>query len=314
MIDCLSIVETDKVIHTVKIDIVKLMVEIESFGMSSDEFDKETGSSDGLQPKQADLSYFLGDSMIANKCIDLWWLILENRELGDACKTANPVMLAKLPIRLKATNLVETEKLLIQLTLKATNPVEIKKLLIRLSLKAANPVETEKLLIRLRLKAANLVKTEKLLIRLDFILITEIFKSLSLNLYATLRSCVVTLMLKHEVLNLDSAGNEAATPSSNPEIRQLAINDEFGFVIHLVLGFLAQSVGSSNAITLESSYLLVLITGASQSRQHVDTSLIHIESCKSPIESLFDVGLSRISIVTMNTKEYHSDVLAESHG
>ncbi|GKF95418.1 hypothetical protein Tco_0288153, partial [Tanacetum coccineum] len=26
------------------------------FGMSSDKFDKETGSSDGLQPKQADLS------------------------------------------------------------------------------------------------------------------------------------------------------------------------------------------------------------------------------------------------------------------
>ncbi|GJS03775.1 hypothetical protein Tco_0320283 [Tanacetum coccineum] len=56
IIDCLSIVETDKVIHTVETDIVKLVVEIESFGMSSDEFDKETGSSDGLQPKQADLS------------------------------------------------------------------------------------------------------------------------------------------------------------------------------------------------------------------------------------------------------------------
>ncbi|GKD02238.1 hypothetical protein Tco_1177212, partial [Tanacetum coccineum] len=51
-----SIVETDKVNHVVKTDIVKLMVEIKSFGMSSDEFDKETGSSDGLQPKQADLS------------------------------------------------------------------------------------------------------------------------------------------------------------------------------------------------------------------------------------------------------------------
>ncbi|GKD12173.1 hypothetical protein Tco_1196580, partial [Tanacetum coccineum] len=56
MIDCLSIVETDKVIHTVETDIVKLVVEIESFGMSSDEFNKETRSSDGLQPKQADLS------------------------------------------------------------------------------------------------------------------------------------------------------------------------------------------------------------------------------------------------------------------
>ncbi|GKB29004.1 hypothetical protein Tco_0868405, partial [Tanacetum coccineum] len=52
----ISIVETDKVIHTMETDIVKLVVEIESFGMSSDEFDKEIGSSEGLQPKQADLS------------------------------------------------------------------------------------------------------------------------------------------------------------------------------------------------------------------------------------------------------------------
>ncbi|GKD59276.1 hypothetical protein Tco_1296785 [Tanacetum coccineum] len=50
------IVETDKVIPTIETDIVKLVVEIKSFGMSSDEFDKEIGSSDGLQPKQADLS------------------------------------------------------------------------------------------------------------------------------------------------------------------------------------------------------------------------------------------------------------------
>nr|GEY02894.1 hypothetical protein [Tanacetum cinerariifolium] len=51
-----SIVETDKVIHNVEIDIVKLMVKNKSFLMNSDEFDKETGSSDGLQPKQVDLS------------------------------------------------------------------------------------------------------------------------------------------------------------------------------------------------------------------------------------------------------------------
>nr|GEW75304.1 hypothetical protein [Tanacetum cinerariifolium] len=56
MVYWLSIVKTDKVIHTMEIDIVKLMVEIKSFGMSSDEFDKETGSSDGLQPNQVDLS------------------------------------------------------------------------------------------------------------------------------------------------------------------------------------------------------------------------------------------------------------------
>nr|GEX41708.1 hypothetical protein [Tanacetum cinerariifolium] len=56
MIDWLSIVETDKVMHTVGIDRVKLVVEIKSFGMSGD-LDEETGSSDGLRPKQAYLSY-----------------------------------------------------------------------------------------------------------------------------------------------------------------------------------------------------------------------------------------------------------------
>ncbi|GJR77711.1 hypothetical protein Tco_0090076 [Tanacetum coccineum] len=48
--------ESDKVIHTMETDIVKLVVEIESFSMSFYEFDKETGSSDGLQPKQVDMS------------------------------------------------------------------------------------------------------------------------------------------------------------------------------------------------------------------------------------------------------------------
>ncbi|GJT99911.1 hypothetical protein Tco_1110250 [Tanacetum coccineum] len=56
--------------------------------------------------------------------------------------------------------------------------------------------------------------------------------------------------------------------------------------------------------------LPVLITGASQSRQHVGTSLIHIESRKPPTKSLFDVDSSRISIVIVNTKEHHPDVLA----
>ncbi|GJV35685.1 hypothetical protein Tco_1408162 [Tanacetum coccineum] len=61
-------------------------------------------------------------------------------------------------------------------------------------------------------------------------------------------------------------------------------------------GFLAQSIRSSNAIALDSPYLLVLITGTSQSRQHVDTSLIHLESRKSPTAELFDVDSGRISI------------------
>ncbi|GJS44724.1 reverse transcriptase domain-containing protein [Tanacetum coccineum] len=94
------------------------------------------------------------------------------------------------------------------------------------------------------------------------------------------------------------------------ESKTETIMDEIQFRRISLIGFLAQSVGSSNMIALESPYLLVLITGASQSRQHVDTSLIHIESRKSPTDSLFDVGSSRISIVIVNTKEYHSDVLA----
>nr|GEZ75701.1 hypothetical protein [Tanacetum cinerariifolium] len=49
MIDYISVVETDKVINTAKTVMVKL-VEIESFGMSADELDKEIGSSDGMKP------------------------------------------------------------------------------------------------------------------------------------------------------------------------------------------------------------------------------------------------------------------------
>ncbi|GKA39698.1 hypothetical protein Tco_0732249, partial [Tanacetum coccineum] len=56
MIDYLSIIETDKVNHAMETDMVKLVVEIEGFGMSADELDKETESSDRWQPKQADLS------------------------------------------------------------------------------------------------------------------------------------------------------------------------------------------------------------------------------------------------------------------
>ncbi|GKC67760.1 hypothetical protein Tco_1100358 [Tanacetum coccineum] len=53
MIDELSIVETDKVSHTVETDTVKRVVEIKCFGMS---FDEEIESSDELQPMQADMS------------------------------------------------------------------------------------------------------------------------------------------------------------------------------------------------------------------------------------------------------------------
>ncbi|GJT89285.1 pentatricopeptide repeat-containing protein, partial [Tanacetum coccineum] len=41
----------------------------------------------------------------------------------------------------------------------------------------------------------------------------------------------------------------------------------------------------------------------------VSISLIHIEYCESPTAELFDVDSGRISIVTVNTKKYHFDVL-----
>nr|GFD05758.1 hypothetical protein [Tanacetum cinerariifolium] len=56
MMDWLSFLETDKVIHTVETDIVKLVVEYESFGMISNDFDEETVSFDELQLKEANLS------------------------------------------------------------------------------------------------------------------------------------------------------------------------------------------------------------------------------------------------------------------
>nr|GEY62539.1 integrase, catalytic region, zinc finger, CCHC-type, peptidase aspartic, catalytic [Tanacetum cinerariifolium] len=69
--------------------------------------------------------------------------------------------------------------------------------------------------------------------------------------------------------------NEVVTLSSDPEIEQLAIKVELGFVNHLEFGYInlwfrfpAQSVRSSDAIALDSPYLFVLITGTSQSRQH----------------------------------------------
>nr|GEY74922.1 ribonuclease H-like domain-containing protein [Tanacetum cinerariifolium] len=51
-----GVAKTDMVIHTIETNIVRHVDEIESFGKSSDEFDKETRSSNGLLPKQADLS------------------------------------------------------------------------------------------------------------------------------------------------------------------------------------------------------------------------------------------------------------------
>nr|GEY03947.1 retrovirus-related Pol polyprotein from transposon TNT 1-94 [Tanacetum cinerariifolium] len=65
---------------------------------------------------------------------------------------------------------------------------------------------------------------------------------------------------------------------SRPTKKQLK---EVKRIFRYLRGFLAQSVGSSNTNVLELPCLLVLITGTSQSRQHVNISLIHIESHKS---------------------------------
>ncbi|GJV24879.1 hypothetical protein Tco_1377574 [Tanacetum coccineum] len=59
-------------------------------------------------------------------------------------------------------------------------------------------------------------------------------------------------------------------------------------------GFPARSVGSSNADALDSPYLLVLIIGTSQSRQHDKSE--SDKSRKSPTAELFDVDSGRISI------------------
>nr|GEV00526.1 hypothetical protein [Tanacetum cinerariifolium] len=48
--------ESDMVIHTAKTEMMRLVVEIKYVDMNADEFDKETGSSDQLQPEQVDLN------------------------------------------------------------------------------------------------------------------------------------------------------------------------------------------------------------------------------------------------------------------
>nr|GEY15352.1 hypothetical protein [Tanacetum cinerariifolium] len=85
-------------------------------------------------------------------------------------------------------------------------------------------------------------------------------------------------------------GGRDASPNSN------VITGRINLRRTSITGFLAQSNSSSNTIALDSPHLLVLNTGASESRQHVDTSLIHIESSNPPTAELFDVDSGRISI------------------
>ncbi|GKB24712.1 hypothetical protein Tco_0864113 [Tanacetum coccineum] len=85
----------------------------------------------------------------------------------------------------------------------------------------------------------------------------------------------------------------------------------FNFQRTSLKGFPAQSVRSSNAYALDSSYLLVLNTGTSQK---ADNTLDLIESSQVTSARLFDDELEGFPFATVNTKEYHSDVLEKSQG
>ncbi|GJS56566.1 hypothetical protein Tco_0629928 [Tanacetum coccineum] len=67
-------------------------------------------------------------------------------------------------------------------------------------------------------------------------------------------------------------------------------------VLFAWISMLFQGMTSTRTFLGFAAVLAVLVTGASQSRQHVSTSSIRIESCKSPTAELFDVDSRRISI------------------
>ncbi|GJV32777.1 hypothetical protein Tco_1393177 [Tanacetum coccineum] len=94
----------------------------------------------------------------------------------------------------------------------------------------------------------------------------------------------------------DEAGNTASTSvSTGSRVSTVSIS--------LDLSRLATTLNM-----LERSIQIGINTGPKL--YPVISSLIHIESRKLPTAVLFDVDIGRISIVTVNTKEYHSDVLA----
>ncbi|GJZ74562.1 hypothetical protein Tco_0639027 [Tanacetum coccineum] len=95
----------------------------------------------------------------------------------------------------------------------------------------------------------------------------------------------LSLILSFHILNLVCYGNVFVVLRHEHVIQRISLT-----------GFPAESIGSSNTDVSDLPCLLVLITGTSQSRQHVDISLIHIESRKSPTAVLFDDDTKRISI------------------
>nr|GEV48144.1 hypothetical protein [Tanacetum cinerariifolium] len=95
-------------------------------------------------------------------------------------------------------------------------------------------------------------------------------------MYLSFHHEFISMDHEHEVLNLDSARTGLQRHHLYLKInvsdkQQVWTNMALLFIfssVTLTSGFPAQSVRSSNAIALDSLYLLVLITEASQSRQH----------------------------------------------
>ncbi|GJY59721.1 riboflavin biosynthesis protein PYRR, chloroplastic [Tanacetum coccineum] len=97
------IIEIQKVIHTVKIDKVRQIVDVESFGKSADEIDKETVSFGEMQLKQVDRSCVYAS-------IELHLHVIHVVPIANSCDTE------KLQIRevLRVANSCDTEKLQIR--------------------------------------------------------------------------------------------------------------------------------------------------------------------------------------------------------
>ncbi|GKD60190.1 hypothetical protein Tco_1297699, partial [Tanacetum coccineum] len=89
-------------------------------------------------------------------------------------------------------------------------------------------------------------------------------------MYLSFHHEFISMEHKHEVLNLDSTGTRLQRCHLYLKIN-VSDKQQIQFKRIFLTGFPAQSVRSSNVIALDSLYLLVLITGASQSRQHASS-------------------------------------------
>ncbi|GJV10709.1 mitochondrial proton/calcium exchanger protein-like protein isoform X1 [Tanacetum coccineum] len=87
------------------------------------------------------------------------------------------------------------------------------------------------------------------------------------NMYLSFHHEFISMEHEHEVLNLDSSGMRWQRCHLYLKIN-VSDKQQIQFKRISLTSFPAQSVRSSNAIALDSLYLLVLITGVSQTRQH----------------------------------------------